>query len=239
MQLDAADLRDFYRRPLGVVVRRQLSNRIRHAWPNVRGKVVMGLGFATPYLGAFRSDAARIGALMPAAQGAVVWPSRAPCVSVLVEEEQLPLPDNSVDRMLVVHGLEAAERPRPFLREIWRVLAPEGRVMLLVPNRRGLWARFDRTPFGQGRPYSRSQLQSLLADSMFTMLTCTYALHTPPIDNRNLLRASGAFERIGQRVSPGIGGLMLVEAKKELMSPLVVKGRTVRALGGLVTVRGP
>lgn len=236
MHLDAADLRDFYASPLGLVVRRLLIHRIRARWRKADGETVIGLGHAVPYLGAFRGEAARLGALMPASQGALVWPPDAPSHSVLVEDEHLPLPDNSVDKLLIVHGLEAADRVRPYLREAWRVLAPEGRMLLVVPNRRGLWARFDATPFGHGRPYSRSQLERMLTEAMFTPLDWAWALQFPPFDLNVILRSAVAIERLGGRFAPRLGGLILVEAKKELMAP--VGGlKAARALGGLVTVR--
>ena len=138
MQLDAVDLRDFYGRPLGSTVRRLLTHRIRARWRDVHREVVIGVGFATPYLGIFRGEAHRLGAFMPVTQGAIVWPYGAPCHTVLADEDQLPLPDNSVDKVLIVHGLEAAERVEPFLREIWRVMKPEGRLLAIVPNRSGM-----------------------------------------------------------------------------------------------------
>lgn len=227
MLLDVEDLRDFYATPLGQVVRRLLGRQIRARWQNVSGQVVLGLGFASPYIGIYRHSALRLGALMPGSQGALVWPSTGPTRSVLVDEAQLPLPDNSVDKLLVVHCLEAAGRPGPLLREIWRVLAPEGSLLLIVPNRRGVWARFDRTPFGQGRPYSRGQLEQLLVDAIFTPIGWGNALHVPPIDRRRLLLGwAPSLEKIGARISPGFGGVIIVEAKKELIAPI---GKVVRA----------
>jgi SAM-dependent methyltransferase len=152
MSLDVVDLREFYGRPLGSAVRRLLTRRIRARWRNVQGAQLMGLGFAVPYIGMFRGEAASLGALMPATQGAVVWPAGDSVQTVLVEEAMLPLADASLDRLLAVHCLEATERSGPLLREIWRVLKPEGRLLLVVPNRRGVWTRLDITPFGMAAP---------------------------------------------------------------------------------------
>ena len=52
--------------------------------------------------------------------------------------------------------------------EIRRVLAPGGKAIFLVPNRAGIWARRDATPFGYGRPYSIGQLEKTLSDNKFT-----------------------------------------------------------------------
>lgn len=237
MLLDAADLRDFYKSPLGLVVRRALTNRISEIWSGRQSGTVIGLGFASPFLGRYRSEAARIGALMPQSQGALVWPSNGLVRTVLVEEHQLPLPDNSVDWLLAVHYLEGSERVEPMLREIWRVLAPEGRVLIVVPNRRGVWARTDTTPFGQGRPYSPSQLEMLLKQALFTPTVWSSALYFPPLTNTMLLRSAPAIERGGRRISTMLAGAILVEGKKELMMPSATGKAVPRVLHDLVTVQ--
>jgi SAM-dependent methyltransferase len=237
MLLDAADLRDFYKTPLGLVVRRALTNRISELWSGRRHGTVIGLGFATPFLGRYGSEATRIGALMPQSQGALVWPPGGTIRTALVEEQQLPLPDNSVDWLLVIHGLEGAARPEPMLREMWRVLAPEGRMLMVVPNRRGVWARTDTTPFGQGRPYSTTQLEQLLKQALFTPTAWSAALHFPPLTNAMMLRSAQAFERSGQKISGLLAGVILVEAKKELMMPTGVVKATPRVLHDMVPSR--
>ena len=54
MHIDVTDLRDFYLTPLGQIVRRILLHRLRARWRHVDGQTVIGLGFATPYLGSLR-----------------------------------------------------------------------------------------------------------------------------------------------------------------------------------------
>ncbi len=121
------------------------------------------MGYAVPLLDRFRADAERAFAFMPAGQGAVNWPVGSLSSTALVFDEELPLPDSSIDRVLMVHSLEFAESPRETLKELWRVLAPGGRLVIVVPNRRGVWARMEHTPFGSGRPYSRGQLTASAA----------------------------------------------------------------------------
>ena len=160
--------------------------RPRHPRALERYAVVarLGVGYATPYLGLFREEAERCLALMPAAQGVVRWPSTRPALAALVEEDELPLTDSAVDRVLLVHALEMSSDPAELLREAWRVLAAGGRLLAVVPNRRGLWARMDTTPFGQGRPYSRTQITQLLRDTWFTPTGWGEALYVPPIPAR-------------------------------------------------------
>src|SRR5437763_6497819 len=156
MSIDVVDLRNFYAQRLGTAARRFVGRGIRARLADTRGTRVLGVGYPTPYLGLFREEAERCLAFMPAAQGVLKWPTARPTLAALVDEFELPLTDAAVDRILIVHGLEMADDPGALLRECWRVLAGGGRLLAVVPNRRGLWARIDITPFGQGRPYSRA-----------------------------------------------------------------------------------
>jgi SAM-dependent methyltransferase len=216
MWTDVVDLRDFYATGLGRVARRMIARRIRLLWPDLHGLNVLGLGYVTPFLGIFRGEAARVIAVMPAAQGVIHWPPNEPGLTALGDHTDLPLPDNSIDRALVVHALECAERTRPMMREVWRVLADGGRLLVVVPNRRGLWARFERTPFGHGRPYSPGQLSRSLRDAMFTPYQSGTALYVPPVGSRMVLSSAAAWEEIGQRWFKTFAGVVMFEATKQI-----------------------
>jgi SAM-dependent methyltransferase len=165
--MDVVDLREFYASRLGQATRRIIVHRLRGRLHGLRGSQILGLGYATPYLDMFGDKPVSAMAMMPARQGVTHWPATGGSRSVLVDEACLPLADASIDFALVVHGLELTDQLPDMLRELWRVLAPQGRAMFIVPNRRGLWARFDTTPFGHGRPFSRSQLTTCCAMRSF------------------------------------------------------------------------
>jgi len=219
MHLDVTDLITFYASPTGLMVRRLLGHRIHRRWRHARGETIIGLGYAVPYLGGFRASAARLGALMPAAQGVVAWPREGPYQSLLVAEDMLPLADASVDKLIAVHSLEMSEGVRGLLREAWRVLKPEGDLLLIVANRRGLWTRSDTTPFGHGRPYSRRQLRGLLGAAMFETGNISPVLHVPPVRLALLQGYAPAIERLGARLWPAFCGAFIVEASKRLHAP--------------------
>jgi SAM-dependent methyltransferase len=216
MPNDVLDLRNFYAQRLGVVARRFIGRGIRARFASTRGMRVLGLGYAIPYLGLFREEAERCIAFMPAAQGVVKWPSSRPTLAALVDELDMPLADGAIDRLLLVHTLEMAHDPAALLREVWRVLAPGGRLLGVVPNRRGLWARTDSTPFGHGRPYSRSQLTALLRETWFTPIGWEEALYMPPFARGWLLRSAAAWERTGATISAPFAGVHIVEATKQV-----------------------
>ena len=239
MSLDVVDLRNFYAQALGRVARRFVGRGIRSRWSDVRGLRMLGVGYATPYLGLFREEAERCLAFMPAAQGVVKWPSDRPALVALVNEGDLPLPDAAVDRVLLVHGLETSQEAGTMLREVWRVLAAGGRLLAVVPNRRGLWARMDTTPFGHGRPYSRAQITHLLRETWFTPTGWDEALYVPPIGRKWFLRSAIAWERTGATISAPFAGVHIVEASKQVYRAISVRRERQRLVPALDPVMAP
>ncbi|WP_417515088.1 class I SAM-dependent methyltransferase [Minwuia sp.] len=213
---DIVDLGQFYQSHLGQVTSRHLTTDIRAFWPNVSGQRVLGIGYATPFLRPYLDEAERVVALMPANQGVRFWPREGPNRVLLADELELPLTDQSFERILVVHALETSETVRPFLREIWRVLNAGGSALFIVPNRRGLWSRAEATPFGHGHPYSQGQMIRLLRSSMFQSDRVESGLHFPPVGWRPILRASRVMERVGTRLWPGFAGVTMIEAQKQI-----------------------
>jgi SAM-dependent methyltransferase len=216
MASDVVDLRDFYRTPLGQVARRMIRQAVRRMWPDLQGTRLMGIGYPAPFLSAISPETERTVALMPASLGVLGWPSDGANSATLADEGELPFPDYSLDRVLLVHALETSEQVGPMLKEVWRVLAGGGRLLIVAPNRRGIWARLDRTPFGSGRPYTTSQLSQLLRDELFTPVATGTALFVPPTRSRMVLRSALAWERLGARWFPTFAGVVMVEATKQI-----------------------
>ncbi|WP_316978074.1 class I SAM-dependent methyltransferase [Shumkonia mesophila] len=240
MSLDIVDIRDFYASSLGQMAARMIRHQIRAIWPEAKGQSVLGLGYATPYLNFFRSGgggAARVLAAMPASQGVLHWPADGPCLTTLADEADLPFPDLSIDRVLLIHALETTEQVQPMMREIWRVLSGSGRLLVVAPNRRGIWARLDRTPFGYGQPYSSGQLSRLLRETMFTPVKAHAALFAPPSRSRMVLASARAWEGLGQRGIAPFAGVVMIEATKQIYAGHPVAQRRRRAY--LALPQGP
>ena len=229
MSLDVVDLRAFYATPLGETVQRLIGRLVQKRFGNCCGHSVLGIGYATPYLGPYRDEAVRVLAFMPAEQGVVNWPAAGRSASALADTAALPLPDGCIDRVLLVHALEITEHPRDLLAEVWRVLTPGGRVVAVAPSRAGLWARLDSTPFGNGQPFSRSQLRDLMRETLFSPTHWAEALYMPPIGRGLFLRSAPAFERVGAQLALPGAGVLLVEATKQLYRPVLLR-RPVRRM---------
>ena len=219
MRETATQLEQFYASPLGGAARDMAARRLASLWPNLSGKNVLGYGYAWPYLAPYEAGTNRLVLAMPEGQGAIAHQGRRGVATLLTQGQALPFSDASFDRILAIHAIEEAETTAATLAELYRVLAPEGRIVVICANRAGMWARADSLPFGAGRPYSRRQLKAALQNAKFTPTVGANALYIPPV--RAFARPSvlRGVERFGEIVWPRFSGLVLVEAIKRLYAP--------------------
>lgn len=221
MHLDVHDLREFYyRSPLGRAAQKVVRDELVRFWPQVKGETVVGFGFAVPMLRPFLQDAQRVIALMPGPQGVMPWPEPASNVSVLCEDTLWPLASSSVDKLVLLHGLETSDHPMALLDECWRVLSEEGRAVFVVPNRAGIWSQSDATPFGFGRPYSLGQLEKQLRDIGLIPTRTLSTLYQPPSARAVWRRFAGTMENVGRHIPIfAAGGVLMVEVIKQVPQP--------------------
>jgi len=215
--MHVVDLRNFYETALGRLTAELLSRRLKQLASVSTGHTVMGLGFAHPYFTAMAHEDATSFSFMQAKQGVIHWPQEGEANrSVLVDECDLPLVESVIDLALVVHGLEFADTPDDMLHEVWRVLAPQGRLVLVIPNRRGLWAASESTPLGHGQPFSRHQITELLKEAKFDVTHWDTALHFPPLRHRTTMATARHFEKFGRLIVGAFAGVTIVEAVKQV-----------------------
>lgn len=239
MRTDILDFHEFYQAPLGRLARDFISGRLVEIWGDGAGLAIAGFGYANPYLELFTSAAARF-ALAPGGQGVIRWPPGKANTASLVGEHEWPIPDASLDRVLIVHGLEEAPQPQRLMREVWRVLKDDGRVIIVAAHRRGLWSVIDTTPFAAGRPYHKRRLEVLLRDAIFRPTVWNAALFFPPFRSKLLLRAARAWERAGAALWPGLGGVLMLEAEKDMLAPVgLVRREGARALRPAIAAPQP
>lgn len=245
MHLDVVDIRAFYYNTrLGRIVQRALREQVTKLFEDTKGQTVAGFGFAAPVLRPFLENSRRVMCLMPGQQGVMPWPANMENHSVLVEETQWPVPTGHIDKLVVLHGLETCDSADELLDEIWRVLGPGGKVVFIVPNRSGLWARSDKTPFGFGRPYSASQLETQLRRHKFITEKHISALFFPPSHKGFWVKFAHYWEGYGMRgLIPLVAGVVMITATKQVYStPRSGLGEAVRkpleALEGIAKPAG-
>ena len=213
----------FYRTTRGRLVASLLRRRLQATWPDLSRQDLLGLGHTAPFLSLWRDQVRRCVDAVPTSTGPL------PDASCLVQDDALPFADDAFDRVLMVHAIETASNVTHTLRAVWRALRDDGRLLIVVPNRTGLWAHSESTPFADGAPCSTGRIERLLARCLFRVERMEGALYGPPADFRPLLRAGPALEAAGRFVTPRLAGVLVGEAVKDLYAAVPVAGRPAAA----------
>ena len=224
---DVVELNTYYSSQRGKITARLIRNQIRTLWPTVKGMDVLGIGYAPPYMELLREEANHTVVIMPTLQGVMRWPRHKyndkklsgkynGNLATLARETDLPIKEASMDRIILVHLLEHTDHSKHMLREVWRTLAPGGRVIIIVPSRLGPWCRSESNPFGHGKPFSTNQIKKILAKNMLTPTRWTSALFLPPFKSRTMLTALATLETTGQRWWSKLAGVLIIEAEKQI-----------------------
>lgn len=216
MRQNVIHLERFYASRLGQAAQAMAARRISALWPDLTGQDILGCGYAYPHLAPYIPQAKRVALAMPGGQGALAHTSKRGVISCLTQDDLLPFADAEFDNVLLAHAVEEADNLQTYLSELWRVTKPEGRILVIASNRAGLWARSDKSPFGAGRPFSRTQLRGFLRNVGFEPAFWAGALYAPPLKPLTGETFLSVFERFGETVWPGFSGLVLVEAIKRL-----------------------
>ena len=230
MKLSPSLVDQFYRTRHGAVAASLLRERLSLFWPQARGLRVLGIGHARPFLPLWHEEASYCLDMVTSLPSDGAWSGARGGRSAVVDEEALPFPDLSVDRILLIHGLEVADDAQRLLRECWRLLRDDGRLLVVTPNRVGVWAHVEATPFGQGEPYTQGQVERLLRAGMFTVERRDTALFLPPVDNAFLLGLAAFADRVGRVVSPRLAGVQIVDAVKDVYAALPGRPVTQRVV---------
>lgn len=220
MTVHEPEIEDWYTTPAGREASRLLARSIGPLLGRASTSRLLALGQTASVLTRIHGAGGERTAMV--VEQARRWPLTAPNRAVVAHPERLPFDDALFDDALLIHALELVERPRLVLRELWRVLGPAGRIVLVVPNRAGVWARVESLPFGRGQPYGRGGLTRLLEGAMFEVESWSTALAAPPVRRLRWL------ERPLASVLPQMGGVHVVAARKvDGLRPVGMVARTV------------
>lgn len=218
--MSAFDIKQFYTHSRGRMILRHIRPIIKSWWPDLNGLNVLGCGYPQHYLSPYKTskhDSLTI--LMNQTYDPKPWPKKGDNKLAVYEDDKIPLGTQTMDRILAVHALETSDTPRKLLAELWRVLEGSGRLILIVPNRGGLWSRAENTPFVQGSSYSLTQLTHQLNEAGFSVEQYEKALYMPSGRSRMLISTAPLWEKMGKRFCPALGGVIVIEASKQLFSP--------------------
>lgn len=155
---------------------------------------------------------------------------------VLAEPERLPFDSQSVDLLVLPHGLEASTHPHQVLREIERVLVPEGRVVISGFNPWSLWGVRQRIPYlAPWLPQtihtqvSLPRLKDWLKLLSFEIEMGHFGCYVPPLRSQKWLDRFAFAEAAGNRWWPVCGAVYVVSAVKRVAGMRLITPRWKRA----------
>ena len=137
MRQNVIHLENFYTTLLGQAAIAMVGRRLSALWPDIHGQTVLGHGFAYPYLRTYAPQARLMCLTMPGSQGAIAHQGHRGFISCLSEETLLPFRDAQFDKVLVSHAIEETPDLPALLSEFWRIIKPEGRLVIIASNRAG------------------------------------------------------------------------------------------------------
>lgn len=140
------------------------------------------------------------------------------------QPEQLPIQTDSMDVILLPHVLEFSQQPHNVLREVERVLIPEGHVLILVFNPFSNWMLWRwslgwrrRMPWC-GRFLSTTRIKDWLALLGFDVLSIHGYFYRPPLQQKSVMQRLRFMESVGGLLWPVLGAGNLILARKRVVT---------------------
>ena len=147
------------------------------------------------------------------------------------EAESLPVASDSLDVLVLPHTLEFSAEPHQVLREVDRVLIPEGHVVIFGFNPWSPWMLWRLLLGWRGKPpwccrfISPLRMKDWLQLLGFDIVTCRRYFYRPPLNHRGLMRRLRFLDRLGKRWWPVLGGGYVVVARKRVATLTPIKPR--------------
>ena len=145
-------------------------------------------------------------------------------IDLAAKPTRLPLATDSIDGVILPHTLDFSSNPHQLVREVERILIPEGKVLLSGFNPWSLWGGVrllrmrSSTPPWCGHFFSSRRVMDWLALLGFDLLEIHFLNFRPPLQNQGLMLKLQFMERIGKKVYPNFGGVYIILAVKRVVT---------------------
>ncbi|MBI4205691.1 MAG: class I SAM-dependent methyltransferase [Betaproteobacteria bacterium] len=209
MQLNARTGSEWFATPLGQYLLAREQGYFDHAVADVFGYNAFQLGMVEHDL--LRASRIPLRVRVDAAG----------VVQLQADFRELPIATNSADLVLLPHTLEFSENPHQILREVARVLLPEGHVVIGCFNPWSLWG-FRRVFNSRsdypwcGRFINLPRLKDWLALLGFEIVGGQMSCYAPPCTQQKWLDRFGFMDKAGDRWWPMGGGVYFLQAVKRV-----------------------
>ena len=216
MYQDIIKLEKFYQSELGRAVQDRISSKLKKYIYLHDGEKLGGFGFGEPYLPHLPKKKVSIFNFFSQQGGIKKNILNEKLFNVLLDGEQLPIEDFFLNHIICIHYLEHSENLKKTLRELWRVLAPEGKIYIILPNKKSSWSFSSQSPFSSGFGFSKNQINQVLEDNFFEIQSIDRLVYFPSWNIRLLLSNRFFLEKIGSYFWRFFNGFYLCVATKRI-----------------------
>jgi SAM-dependent methyltransferase len=159
-------------------------------------------------------------------------------IGLLSESGQLPFENDSIDVVVLHHALEFADDPHGLLREVHRVVAPQGYIMVFAFNPLSLFglnlrlrAAFGNQPWCDSLPLSTARLRDWLHLLGAQVDVVRHCYELPPLGGEAIFNKLSAADGYLARHNVPCGGVYAMRAQKKTTTLTPTRARWKRRVG--------
>ena len=218
-------LRLWYERPIGKLLRKHEQIQLEQMLSNLFGYHIVQVGCLSGDDLLASSRISHHFLLDPNGDGD--WAK----ISACAYPDAIPLASDSVDVAVLPHTLEFDRDPHQILREVDRILIPEGHIVILGFNPWSLWGlrsllhRRSRNVPWCGDLLSINRVKDWMGLLGYDVVAIQCFFYRPPFQRRGLMRKLKFMERAGRKLWPGSAGCYTLVAKKRVTTLTPIKPR--------------
>lgn len=217
-------LESWFESRLGQTLLAQEQNSLEEKAAGIFGYHVVQVGSPSPHFDLLKRSPARNRVIIDR------WAGQAG-VGLRADPRYLPLASDSIDGVLLPHTLDFSTDPHQLVREVERVLIPEGKVLLSGFSPWSQWGvghLFLRRKGGMpwcGNFFSCKRVQDWFSLLGFDLEEVVYLNYRPPLHNQMVMQKLAFLERLGRWAWPLLGSVYIMMAVKRTVTVTPIRTR--------------
>ena len=215
MYLDFSNYQKFYNSSIGNLLARHLEFKLKKYCYLYDHQNVGCFGYCLPYMNFLKNYNLSLSYCYSKRMG-TSNEDISNTNKILIDEDSIPFQDSFFDHVFLIHYLENTYNTQVSLREIWRTLAPEGLLYLVIPNKKSSWYLSSKSPFSSGNGFSKKQISNLLNDSFFEIQSIERQVYFPNKDFFLVKKNKDLIDKFGSFFFKYFNGVYLCVVKKKI-----------------------
>lgn len=215
MYLDFLNYQNFYNSSIGNLLTYHIELKLKNYCHLYNNQNLGCFGYSLPYLNFLKKYNCSLSFCYSKKMG-ISGENNFKINKLLIDEDRIPFQDSYFDHIFQIHYLENVCNTKLCLREIWRTLAPEGKIYLILPNKKSSWYLSDKSPFSSGNGFSNRQIIDLLNNSFFEVQLIERLVYFPNKDLFFIKKYKDLIDKFGSFFFKYFNGVYLCIAKKKI-----------------------